>query len=186
MFRLLGFCLGSAVSIGLLLVAIGMPELTLDGAEDDAARFGAAIEKLKARQLAPVAGTAGDGDGTPAADVPLETAPEAESTVAVATMDTVPEEDGAPDAPAASQAVAFAEPDGQPEWHEFWTPFASEIAARGFVGRLEAVTGLDYRVTRIRPGQYQVSFAYEDSNELDGKLSQIAAATGLDVADTLP
>ena len=65
-------------------------------------------------------------------------------------------------------------------WHEFWNPFRSEIAARGFVTQLEKVTGLDYRITKLEAGVYQVGFAYMDDNERLAKISQITAATGLE------
>jgi len=75
---------------------------------------------------------------------------------------------------------------GEPEWHAFWNPFRSELAARGFVRRLESVTGLDYRVVKVKHGVYQVAFSYSNDTERNTKLSQIAAATGLDLTDSLP
>ena len=79
-------------------------------------------------------------------------------------------------------AVAPAEP----EWHAFWTPFRTEIAARGFISRLERVTGLDYRVLKTDRDRYQVAFSYASDDELDNKLSQISAATGLQLSGQLP
>ena len=70
--------------------------------------------------------------------------------------------------------------DYEQQWHEFWNPFRSEIAARGFVSQLEKVTGLDYRIVKIKAGVYQVGFAYQDDNERLAKISQITAATGLE------
>ena len=62
----------------------------------------------------------------------------------------------------------------------------TEIAARGFVNRLESVTGLDFRVAKLRSGAYQVAFAYRDPAEVDVRLAEIAAATGLDLSANQP
>lgn len=70
------------------------------------------------------------------------------------------------------------------QWHSFWSPFGSQIAANGFVSRLEAVTGYDYRVVKIRAGVYEVTFAYVDEEERLSKLSVIASATGLELPDS--
>jgi hypothetical protein len=69
-------------------------------------------------------------------------------------------------------------------WHSFWSPFSSQIAANGFVSRLEAVTGYDYRVVKIETGVYEVTFAYADETERRDKLSVIASATGLELPDS--
>ena len=65
------------------------------------------------------------------------------------------------------------------QWYAFWSPFRSEIAASGFVTQLQRVTGLDYRVVKIKPGVYEVAFAYVEDNEIEVNLEQISAATGL-------
>ena len=78
-------------------------------------------------------------------------------------------------------AEPIAEPFAEPQWFAFWTPFRSEIAANGFVGRLQSVTGLDYRVVKVKPGVYEVAFAYSEDTEIDSNLSTISAATGLDL-----
>ena len=69
-------------------------------------------------------------------------------------------------------------------WYSFWSPFRSEIAAQGFVEQLQSVTGLDYRVVKVRTGIYEVAFAYDDDDEITANLSQISAATGLDLQGT--
>jgi hypothetical protein len=43
------------------------------------------------------------------------------------------------------------------------------------------VTELDYRIAKVKTGVYQVSFAYDSDAELDSNLSQIRAATGLEL-----
>ena len=69
-------------------------------------------------------------------------------------------------------------------WHAFWSPFGSRIAADGFVRRLEAVTGFDYRVVKIDNGVFEVAFAYTSDAERDSMLTAIAAATGLELPDS--
>ena len=53
----------------------------------------------------------------------------------------------------------------------------------GFVEQLQKVTGLDYRVVKIKTGVYEVAFAYSDDNEITDNLSQITAATGLQLPE---
>ncbi len=67
-------------------------------------------------------------------------------------------------------------------WFAFWSPFRSEIAADGFISELQRTTGLDYRVVKLKPGVYEVAFAYSDPLDRDTKLDRIAAATGLDMS----
>ena len=43
---------------------------------------------------------------------------------------------------------------------------------------------MDYRVVKIKPGVYEVAFAYNDDVERHAKLAQISAATGLDLPDS--
>ena len=57
----------------------------------------------------------------------------------------------------------------------------SELAANGFVAQLQSVTGLDYRVVRVKPGVYEVAFAYENDDDISANLTQITAATGLEL-----
>ena len=73
-----------------------------------------------------------------------------------------------------------------PEWHSFWTPFRTRIAAAGFVRRLENVTGLDYRIVSADTAGYEVEFSYDDDTELSRHLERISAATGLDLSSDLP
>ena len=70
-----------------------------------------------------------------------------------------------------------------PQWYAFWSPFRSEIAAAGFINQLQRVTGLDYRVVRIKPGSYEVAFSYAKDGDIPLSLSQISAATGLDMPE---
>jgi hypothetical protein len=70
------------------------------------------------------------------------------------------------------------------QWHPFWSPFSSQIAANGFVGRLESVTGFDYRVVKVRTGVYEVAFAYTEETERLEKMSAIATTAGLELPET--
>ena len=70
------------------------------------------------------------------------------------------------------------------QWYSFWNPFRSEIAAQGFVSRLEKVTGLDFRIVKVKIGVYEVAFAYDNAMERRTKLLQISSATGLDLPDS--
>ena len=187
MFRLLGFLVGSLVSMGLLVYLVGMPRFDGDADQELVARFDAAVEKLKDKR---------DGSGPldePAPDDrsggEAQAAPTAPATDSLRTAAT-PQNEDADDArkltEPTAETAAVTVSGSEPEWYEFWTPFSSDIAARGFVNRLESVTGLDYRVTRVATGRYQVEFAYRDPADLDASLSQIAAATGLDVSAEYP
>ena len=85
----------------------------------------------------------------------------------------------------APQIVVPVEPiAAESRWHSFWSPFHSQIAANGFIGQLEAVTGYDYRVVKIETGVYEVTFSYVDEAERRDKLSVIASATGLELPDS--
>jgi hypothetical protein len=204
MFKILGFLVGSLISIAALVMLIGMPDFHLSGDTDDGDRYDVAIRKLKEKQHAVQQVV----DALPIEDAVQEIGPVAEKFVESdsadlddsgndlsgndfpgndypgneQTVNVVPE-------PVETVAAASAEPDAGtagPEWQAFWNPFRSQIAARGFVRRLESVTGLDYRVVKVRNGVYQVAFSYSDDAERTTRLSQIAAATGLDLSDSTP
>ncbi len=83
-------------------------------------------------------------------------------------------------------ANPVAEPIAEPvlaseNWYAFWTPFRSELAATGFIAQLQRTTGLDYRVLKQEPGVYAVAFAYSDDSDIQGKLTTISTATGLEL-----
>lgn len=95
-----------------------------------------------------------------------------------------PEPAPEPEPEPAVEPVAAEPAAPDPSWHSFWSPFGSQIAASGFVKRLEAVTGYDYRVVKIETGVYEVTFAYADEAERLDKLAIIASATGLELPDS--
>ena len=176
MFRILGFIIGSAVSIAGIFFVLGTPEIHLSGIESDQARFDAALEKI--REKRPVLEEIAE---IPVAEEPL---PETATT----DLGSVDAESLVTNEALTDDVEPLAEPQDvfnpQQHWHEFWNPFRSELAAQGFVSQLEKVTGLDYRVVKVKSGVYQVGFAYADDDERRFKISQISAATGLDLPQT--
>jgi hypothetical protein len=150
MIRLLGFLLGSAISVVVILLVLGPPEILSNVPPEPPA-------------------------------TPVEVIQEPE--VVVAEESPLPDIESVPP-PAPEVPVAPLEDNVALKWHSFWSPFASQIAANGFVSRLEAVTGYDYRVVKIETGIYEVTFAYTDETERRDKLSVIASATGLELPDS--
>lgn len=189
MFRIIGFILGSAITIGAIFLVIGTPEINVSNVESDQARYDAALEKIREKRSAreqfaeDSTSSIEQLAGSPAGST-VEQAPE---DTDIADGDAVQVPAGVADEPQPDQqpheAVASEQDSGpfEPQWHEFWSPFRSEIAARGFVSQLEEVTGLDYRIVKVKTGVYQVGFAYDNDQEKQLKLSQISAATGLDL-----
>lgn len=202
MIRILGFLVGSAASIGMMLLLLGVPELNLSRPlSDDAASASVAqtVEAVTADLEAVAIEMFGEVsqlvDDLPTADPTAD--PPAEQQAASNNEDvTLSSEELTPGiSQNNSQIASFpAEPgsataiddaaENDLRWHSFWNPFRSAIAANGFVGQLEKVTGLDYRVVKIKTGVYEVTFAYENDTERRSKLSQIASATGLDLPDS--
>jgi len=185
MFRLLGFLIGSLTSILIILMIIGLPKLNHDDDKADQQRYEAAIEMLKAKQseiesvtgrleedvarvTESVASTIDEGTDAGMAD---GTSPGGQAA-------DDQSESAAGEMPAGDQAADTA------LWYSFWNPFRSEIAASGFVAQLEKVTGIDYRVVKVKTGVYEVAFAYHDDDERRSKLARISAATGLDLPDS--
>ena len=69
-------------------------------------------------------------------------------------------------------------------WYAFWSPFRSEIAANGFISKLQETTGIDYRVVKVKIGVYEVAFAYVDDADIQDKLVRISNATGMNMTDS--
>jgi len=198
MFRLLGFLVGSAAAITILLLLLGVPDFHLPDAANDRQRFDAAVEKLREKQqdVQEVAETVVE-EVAAAAEVATESleaaaekaVPEAAARVDAARQnaaaeDPPPATDAAERPPSASEFDALeSDPafDSGQQWYSFWNPFRSELAANGFKSQLEKVTGLDYRVVKVKTGVYEVAFAYADDAERRSKLAQIALATGLNL-----
>jgi hypothetical protein len=60
-----------------------------------------------------------------------------------------------------------------------WIPFHSERSAAGFANRLSAYFAYPFAVQRQGPGAYQVVFSYEDPDQREAMLLEIAELTGL-------
>ena len=169
MFRLLGFLLGSTVAIATILFILGLPQFHFDDAELDSLNIEAAREDIQAgqRELPPL-------PEQDAQETTEDTGEEAEEAIVTPVVWQV----------VAEQDLPVVPPESEMRWYSFWNPFRSEIAAKGFVSQLEEVTGLDYRIVKVKAGVYEVAFAYIDDTERMNKLEQISAATGLDLSES--
>lgn len=185
MFRLLGFLVGSVTAITVMLIVLGIPDFHFDEGTDDQQRFDAAVEMLKEKQQE-AANAVEQAVAAVAIDTaepqPVEALPDPEVDADEQVVAEPPVEDTP--LPTSEDNVVVPSIDEELQWYSFWNPFRSEIAARGFVSQLEKVTGLDYRVVKVKTGVYEVAFAYGDDGERRTKLSQISAATGLDLPDS--
>ncbi len=158
MIRLLGVLVGSALAVTALVVFVGIPQVQT---ESPVALI--VDEDFVRTPEHP------DPDPVSAAEPEFGSAWEFEEPVETAAAEPV------------SGTAEVAE-DVQ-QWYSFWSPFRTEIAASGFVTQLQRVTGLDYRVVRIKTGVYEIAVAYRDDAELVANLAQIAAATGLQLPE---
>ncbi|MCP4299839.1 MAG: hypothetical protein GY783_04595 [Gammaproteobacteria bacterium] len=169
MIRLIGILTGSAIAVAFLIVALGIPELEAPETREET--FTETVTQIRHEPAA---------EPEPAAELPAEPAPELEptpETVVIAVPEVLP--DGPPEPTAPLEKVQ--EPI-EHQWFAFWSPFKSKIAADGFVSQLQRTTGLDYRVVKLKPGVYEVAFAYSDDADIQDKLTQISSATGLDLS----
>ncbi|MDJ0749704.1 MAG: hypothetical protein QNJ11_09495 [Woeseiaceae bacterium] len=167
MIRLIGILIGSAAAVGLLIVMLGIPEFSAQDAKTGE-RGQPAIEPVIAATPLPEP----DEPEVPAEAAVADEAPVAEAPVPVVTDEQLVEQIFAPQ----------PEPVLDEHWYAFWSPFRSEIAANGFIARLQQTTGMDYRVVKLKPGVYEVAFAYTDQDDVEQKLARISAATGLDMS----
>jgi len=171
MIRFMGVLVGSALAVAALVVFIGIPEFTTESSVAEPT-----VITLPMRGGAAVAETPAPGEAATTAAM-IE-------TVAEPVPEQVPQQiaQSMPDEP--PQEAPAPDPVAPLHWYAFWSPFRSEVAANGFVDQLQRVTGLDYRVVKVKPGVYEVAFAYEDDREITANLSQISAATGLELPET--
>jgi len=189
MFRLLGFLIGSVSSIVIILLIVGMPDFHPADKEIDQQRYDAAIEKLRAKQneFESVAGRLSN-DVARVAEAVEDRFVQLTDDVPLSTGNVMPLMDETRISSPADEEPAVpgysAGKDSELLWFSFWNPFHSEIAANGFVSQLEKVTGIDYRVVKVKIGVYEVAFAYNDDVEKHARLSQISAATGLDLPES--
>jgi len=177
MIRLLGILLGSAIAVAMLILLVGVPQLVdRKAAEPVTVQLPLEAQPVETADTLPP-------DSLPAADPPSPPPPPPVAT-------TLPEPEQLPGPEPQPEPAPLPEPEPLQElstpateqrWFAFWSPFRSQIAANGFVTQLQRVTGLDYRVVSVKPGVYEVAFAYSDDDEIQANLSQISAATGLEV-----
>ncbi|MBT8087351.1 MAG: hypothetical protein KJO46_04920 [Gammaproteobacteria bacterium] len=183
MFRLIGILAGSAVAAAFLITVLGVPALRSAGPEAALAPS-AALETdavpIPVVNLPPETAADVNADSEPVSAVPAlpvgpqpEIVPEPAVVVEASTMPVEP----ATTAPATSEPPA-----AEQNWYAFWSPFRSQVAADGFVSELQRTTGLDYRVVKLKPGVYEVAFAYTDDADVETKLAQISTAAGLDLS----
>ena len=196
MIRLLGFLVGAAVSIGIFLLILGMPDINLskDLIDDQDIETVSQVAKDLKTDLEAIAIEVVDEvteqlaeqetktkdqiaeDDLPPSEVLAE---EAETEFSPITLEEAQIAEFVPEPAATAELLEPTQSDLK--WHVFWNPFRSRLAAEGFVGQLEKVTGLDYRVVKIKSGVYEVTFAYENDDERRDKMSLIASSTGLDL-----
>jgi len=172
MIRLMGILTGSAIAVGFLILTVGVPGF--EATRDEIALQADPVLQSEASLQVEAASNPETGPDIRAsvavlADEPPVMAPDIAS-------------DSAPEVPPEPMAMAEETPEpGEQQWHAFWSPFRSEIAADGFVSQLQRTTGLDYRVVKLKPGVFEVAFAYSDDNDIQDKLTQISTATGLEL-----
>ncbi|MEM6808779.1 MAG: hypothetical protein AAGA41_01965 [Pseudomonadota bacterium] len=191
MIRFMGFATGAAVAVGFMLFLFGAPQAPDVEPEP-------AVEPPQL-ETPPIAAEA--PEPLPPSAAPIvehsEVAVEREAEVTPAQAEAPTVEDitvaqaveATPDVietsePATRIAVADDAPPRDLQWHAFWSPFRSRIAANGFISRLESVTGFDYRVVQIDSGVYEVAVGYASDDERRNKLAAIAEATGLEMPDS--
>jgi len=179
MIRLLGILTGSAIAVAFLIVTLGIPDLAEP--EPDTAHRDVLSTAMEAEPAPPPIERTVLPESLEAQFKP----PVVADIEIVVTPDDLPDEyseephnDWLEPAPIAAEPPASFEP----HWYAFWSPFRSELAANGFVSQLQKTTGLDYRVVRLKPGVYEVAFAYSDDSDIQDKLMQISSATGLDLS----
>ena len=176
MIRFMGVIVGSALAVAALVVFVGIPEFTTESSVAEPTvitlpmRGGAASQAIAEPPEDPAAAATPDKAAQPEPGTISPPAPE--QVVLQEPYEPLPE----------APAVDPVPPPLQ--WYAFWSPFRSEVAANGFVDQLQRVTGLDYRVVKVKPGVYEVAFAYEDDGEITANLSQISAATGLELPES--
>jgi len=154
MVRIAGILCGSALAISSLIIALGVPEFLPGPVE---AR--ASVADLEEVEIAPTP----EPEIVTVVEASIEELPE---TLPEPLPEPLPERVPAPSAE---------------HWYAFWSPFRSELAANGFVSQLQRSTGIDYRVVQLKPGVYEVAFAYEADTDIASRLAAISAATGLDL-----
>jgi hypothetical protein len=184
--RLIGILIGSALAVGFLLFTLGRPQLAPaesgaaaphppEAIADPMAGVQASDEAPTTAIEAPGAGRE-TGTGIPDPDSDTAETPDPEPEMAMVEQLFAPEASRTLESPESAPTIV------EEHWYAFWSPFRSEIAANGFITKLQESTGIDYRVVKVKTGVYEVAFAYSDDADIETKLERIAAATGLDMS----
>jgi hypothetical protein len=180
MVRIVGILCGSALAISLLIIALGVPEF-LPSPEDIPATVGEPVATSESSEIPAVITEIDEieSDPTPEpatiVETNIETSIEASREKA--------NEPAAEVIPETTFAAETPPPPSTEHWYAFWSPFGSELAANGFVSQLQRTTGMDYRVVQLKPGVYEVAFAYAEDADIASKLATISSATGLEMPD---
>ena len=163
MLKLIGILTGSAIAVAFLIIALGVPEFSSQAPEQEM------VSEISIE---------------PPAERVFEPEPEPEP-ILTPDPELVAEIDATPDTEALIEEIFNPGPEAivEENWYAFWSPFRSEIAANGFVSKLQETTGIDYRVVKVKTGVYEVAFAYIDDADIQDKLARIANATGLNMTD---
>ena len=213
MLQILGFMTGAALAIGTIVVVMGTPELIESPTADATDQLAFAVNLPAESQAPAVPEPVVEPEPITDAEPVIEPEPPVEAELLAeldlftatdlpaeefADPDEMPPTNGPPTDESLQTPAFPIEPEAlfaaedpaahatNPQWHSFWNPFRSQIAANGFAARLTAVTDIDYRVVRLKPGVYQVAFAYTDDSERAAKLAQIESATGLNMPEAMP
>jgi hypothetical protein len=182
MLKLIGILTGSALAVAFLIVALGVPDFSAP--EPEPLNSGSVTElAISAPEVIEIARQTTDLDE----DIPPpaeETSSEAVSSVTDPETPETAVTD--PETEALIEQIFNPGPEEiiEENWYAFWSPFRSEIAAQGFVSKLQETTGIDYRVVKVKTGVYEVAFAYVDDADIQDKLARISNATGLNMTDS--
>ena len=181
MIRLIGILTGSALAVAAIVMALGLPELAATSdvpvqAPPAVASSAAPTAVVAVPEFVP------QPEATPTTGVNIAASSDAALPAATITEDMTEAVAETMSEIAADPVVMTPAASPSQNWFAFWSPFRSEIAAEGFISELQRTTGLDYRVVKLKPGVYEVAFAYSDPPDRDTKLDRIAAATGLDIS----
>ncbi|NCF14926.1 MAG: hypothetical protein GWP62_06425 [Gammaproteobacteria bacterium] len=176
MLRLIGILTGSAIAVAFLIVALGVPDFSAPEPEQQAV-----ADMSREPVVAAVPEPAPDLLPVPVPEPEPEPAP-VEEPEPQADLEQAPD----PETEALIEQIFNPGPEDliEENWYAFWSPFRSEIAARGFVAKLQETTGIDYRVVKVKTGVYEVAFAYDDDADIQEKLARISSATGLNMTDS--
>ena len=185
MLRIIGILTGAALAVALIIVAVGVPEISrTESAPERPAPGPLQVEEV----VEPIAEDV--AEPLPPVEPELQPAPEPDKVTPVAAAPDPdlgfggwqPEPELVGESDEQETLASDTNVPLEEHWYAFWSPFRSEIAANGFVSRLQETTGMDYRVVKVKTGVYEVAFAYTDDADIEDKLARISNATGLDMS----